>query len=92
MLKNAFIIVIIIQHVETLHVDSHVRVAPVFCALYKQGGDTRETAWPLLWVQAVSSALLSDFHLADRHNICQGAYSQLKSVVRRSKKNKKHVL
>lgn len=37
------------QHVETLRVegDTHVRGAPVFCALYKQGGDTRETAWPL---------------------------------------------
>lgn len=47
-LKNAFII--IIPHVETLRVDAdtHVRGAPVFCALYKQGGDTRETAWPLL--------------------------------------------
>lgn len=65
---------------------THVRGAPVFCALYKQGGDIRGTAWPLLWVQAVSSALLSDFHFADRHNIFQCSAKifpcQLQPVVR----------
>lgn len=40
----------LIQHVGTWRVegDTHVRGAPVFSALCKQGGDMRETARPLL--------------------------------------------